>query len=170
MEELSRLSERLRPLAAMAWSRPANFHITIKFIGEWPGARLGELRAALDGLRARAPISITIRGLGFYPNARQPKIFWAGVEGPPALWELAVETNQALTALGIEAEERRYSPHLTLARNRDGASVSRLAAEVKRLGTPTFGSFTARSLGLYQSVPQGGGSVYTKLSEHKFFS
>ena len=60
------------------------------------------------------------------------------------------------------------SPHLTLARNRDGRPAARLLQAVDELATTDFGVFTAGAFGLYQSEPQAGGSVYTMLSEYKF--
>src|SRR5713101_8443752 len=44
---LRSLLARLRPLANLRWSPVENMHITIKFIGEWPEARLGEIQEAL---------------------------------------------------------------------------------------------------------------------------
>ncbi len=165
---LERLVEKLKPTASLAWSRPANFHITTKFIGEWPAERLDELKRALDSLGRRAPIPIAVRGLAFYPNRRHPRVFSAAVEAPPDLATLAAETDAAAASLGVERETRRYSPHLTLARNRDGRPTSRLLHAVDEIGTPEFGAFTAAGFCLYQSELRSSGSVYTKLSEHKF--
>ena len=165
---LERLVEKLKPTARLAWSRVENFHITTKFIGEWPAERLDEMRRTLDALTARAPIPIAVRGLGFFPDRRQARIFWAGIEAPPELAALAEETDAAVGALGVEREKRKFSPHLTLARNRNAAPVGRLLEAIDHLGAPEFGSFTADRLYLYQSELRPGGSVYTRLSEHKF--
>src|SRR5436190_340124 len=91
-------------------------HITTKFIGEWPEERLGELTGALAALSARAPIPIAIRNLGFFPNPHSPRVFWAGIEAPAELANLAGATDLALAALGVASEQRAFAPHLTLAR------------------------------------------------------
>jgi 2'-5' RNA ligase len=72
IETLDGLIARLRPAARIAWCRASNLHITTKFVGEWPEARLQELKDALASLPGREPLPIEIRGLGFFPNARSP--------------------------------------------------------------------------------------------------
>jgi 2'-5' RNA ligase len=160
---LDALIAKLRPLAHIAWSPASNLHITTKFIGEWPEERLGELAAALAGLGSRPPIPIRVRGLGFFPNRKSPRVFWAGVEAPAELSALARDTDAALAKLGVAAESRAYSPHLTLARIKQAAPARTLG-----LQQPDFGSFVADRFYLYLSKPGRSGSVYTKLSEFPF--
>src|SRR5262245_12572159 len=115
VRELERLVERLRPTARIHWSLPANMHITTKFIGEWPDARLEEVRQALAGMPPAGPIPVAVRGLGFFPNPRSPRVFWCGIEAPE-LGALAANTESALAGIGVPREDRAFSPHLTLAR------------------------------------------------------
>jgi 2'-5' RNA ligase len=160
---LDALIAKLRPLANIRWSPAANLHITTKFIGQWPEERLTELQAALAGMGRRAPIPIRVSGLGFFPNRKSPRVFWAGVEAPPELGILARDTDSALAKLGVEPESREYSPHLTLARIKETAPALTLELE-----QPDFGSFVADRFYLYLSKPGRSGSVYTKLSEFPF--
>jgi 2'-5' RNA ligase len=160
---LDALIAKLRPLANIRWSPAANLHITTKFIGQWPEERLAELQAALAGMGRRAPIPIHVRGLGFFPNRKSPRVFWAGVEAPAELGALARDIDSALAKLGVEPESREYSPHLTLARIKETAPALTL-----ELGQPDFGSFVADRFYLYLSKPGRSGSVYTKLSEFPF--
>ena len=51
-ENLGVLLGRLRPTARLKWSPVANFHVTTKFIGEWPQSGLRELISALGSLPA----------------------------------------------------------------------------------------------------------------------
>ncbi|MEO7652104.1 MAG: RNA 2',3'-cyclic phosphodiesterase [Bryobacteraceae bacterium] len=163
--DIKAFTDPLRTAVRIQWSRAENLHVTIKFIGEWPEARLGPLREALSSLLPRTAIPITARGLGFYPNHKSPQSFWAGIEAPPALDRLARDTNQVLAPLGIEPEARAYSPHLTLARIRSKVPLGPLKREIGRTPPHSFGSFTAGSFCLYLSKPGAAGSVYTKLSE-----
>ena len=161
---LEELLERLRPAARIQWSPPANLHVTTKFIGEWPEERLEELKGALAGIPPRPPIAMRIRELGFFPNARAPRVFWCGIEAP-GLAELAAETDRAASALGIPAEAREFSPHLTLARIKERLDLEPLRQAIGALPSVEFGSFQARSFFLYRSQLRPGGSVYTKLAE-----
>src|SRR6516164_6865293 len=102
---LERLLDELRPAAKIAWSPPANLHITTKFIGEWPESRLPELMSALEGIRSRPTIAVAIRRLGFFPNPHSPRVFWCGVEAP-GLEALAADTDKITASLGIASEAR----------------------------------------------------------------
>jgi RNA 2',3'-cyclic 3'-phosphodiesterase len=161
---LEELLHSLRPAARIQWSPPANLHVTTKFIGEWPEARLGELKAALAGLPARAVIPVRIRRLGFYPNPHSPRIFWCGVEAP-GLPQLAADTDFATAKLGVKIEKQPFSPHLTLARIKQPVELQPLREAIAALPTLEFGGFPAGSFFLYQSTLRPAGSVYTKLAE-----
>ena len=165
---LDALIARLRPLAQIGWSPAVNLHITTKFIGQWPEARLPELRQALANLQSREPIPISAGGLGFYPDPKSPRVFWAGVKAPPQLADFAGEADEALSKLGVAPESRAYSPHITLARIKPSGGLTAFRKEVERLGEPDFGSFAADRFFLYLSKPGPSGSVYTKLSEFPF--
>ena len=162
--KLDGLLMRLRPTAPIRWVTAANLHITTKFIGEWPEARLDELKASLAGLPRRDPIQVHVRDLGVFVNPKKPRIFWCGINAP-GLAELAANTESATEALGIAREEREYSPHLTLGRINDGFDMTALRNAVVAESTFDYGRFEARGFFLYQSQSKPGGSVYTKLAE-----
>jgi 2'-5' RNA ligase len=164
---LEELLRRIRPAARIKWSTAANLHITTKFVGEWPDSRLDEIRGALGALPRSGEIPIAIRGLGWFPNPRAPRVFWAGVEAPPALAGLARATEDALAVLGVPVERRPFSPHLTLARIREPIPLDNLFRAVGGLASDEFGSFTAASFHLYQSELRPSGSVYTSLDEFR---
>ena len=105
-EMLGKLDEflaRLRPTAELHWSAVENLHITTKFIGEWPEACLEEMKKALRGVSS-PPLEISVRGLGWFPNVRRPRVFWAGVHAGKALGSLAHSTDRAVASLGVTME------------------------------------------------------------------
>lgn len=155
------LLDRLRPTARIAWSPAKNMHITTKFIGEWPEARLDEMKSALGNIRAVGAFNIAVRGLGWFPNPRSPRVFWAGIEAGSELQSLARETEEAAAALGVAKENRKFSPHLTLARIRERVPLEALRRTIEELPSVEFGSFRVSSFYLYLSA----GGKYTKLAE-----
>ncbi|MEZ5355687.1 MAG: RNA 2',3'-cyclic phosphodiesterase [Bryobacteraceae bacterium] len=165
---LTRLLDTLRPSAAVRWSKPANLHVTTKFVGEWPEGRLPELNAALGGMETREPFSIALSGLGWFPNPHQPRIFWAAVRGGEPLANLAAATERALEPVGVPVESRPYTPHLTLARVPAGAAVAGLRRAVAELESTDFGTWTATGQVLYLSEPAAGGSHYSPLARFPF--
>jgi RNA 2',3'-cyclic 3'-phosphodiesterase len=159
-EALRAFVTRLRPLAKLQWSPLDNLHVTTKFIGDWPADRLDEIKHALEGVAAPEPLHISVRHLGWFPNERRPRVFWAGVDGGEALATLARSTEQAVAALGVPVEERDYSPHLTLARLRESVPLNDLQSKLRSLPVQNFGSFQASRFFLYQSA----GGKYTQLA------
>jgi RNA 2',3'-cyclic 3'-phosphodiesterase len=161
---LEELLRRLKPVAPLHWSPPANLHVTTKFIGEWPEEKLSALIDGLRTLPGRPPLPVRIRNVGFFPNPHSPRVFWCGVDAP-GLPALASDTDRATAALGIEPERKPYSPHLTLARIKETSDLQPLRKVIAGLESLDFGSFAARSFFLYQSTLRPTGSVYTKLAE-----
>ncbi len=142
-----------------------NLHITTKFIGEWEEERLEELRAALEEIEPVGTIEIAVRGLGWFPSERAPRVFWAGIEAAPGLAELARRTQERLARLGVPIERRKYSPHLTLARIKGPVNLTPLRSAVAALPSTEFGSFVADRFHLYLSELTPAGSIYTALDE-----
>jgi 2'-5' RNA ligase len=160
---LETLLHQLRPTADIKWSRPANLHITTKFIGHWPDERLDELKTTLAGVQSPA-LHVAVRGCDFIPNERSPRVLFCRVDAP-GIDALAAATDRATAALGIESESRAYTPHLTLARIKERRGLEPLRTVIAALPSTDFGSFDARSFFLYRSQMRAGGSVYTKLAE-----
>jgi RNA 2',3'-cyclic 3'-phosphodiesterase len=164
VRSLESLLATLRPTARIAWSPPANLHITTKFIGWWPDERFEEVKTALAGVPRPGPLAVDIRGLGFFPNPHAPRVFWCGIDAP-GLERLAADTDRATAALGVESEKRAFSPHLTLARIKERLDLRPLHQAVAGLASVEFGRYEARSFFLYRSQPGRKGSVYTQLAE-----
>jgi 2'-5' RNA ligase len=158
---LSALLQRLRPAAKLQWSPIQNLHVTTKFIGEWPEERLEEMKKTLTQVPASGAFDISIRGLGWFPNPRSPRVFWAGVDGGEPLSALAAATEAATAKSGVPRENRQYSPHLTLARIRDRVPLEAFRKAIAALSSDDFGSFRATAFVLYLSA----GGKYTHLAE-----
>ena len=154
---------RLRPTATIGWIPVDNLHITTKFIGETPEPRLDEIKRTLTAVPVNGAIDIAVKGLGWFPNPRRPRVFWAGVGGGEPLRALARATEQAVAALGVPIEERVYSPHLTLARIREAVPLDHLHQTIESFPAGCgfdFGSFSATQFFLYLSA----GGKYTQLA------
>ncbi len=162
-EALRSFVSRLRPTAKISWSPVENLHVTTKFIGEWPEQRLEEMKRALASVPVAGAIKVTVKGIGWFPNERRPRIFWAGVDGGEALRTLARATEEAVAELGVPVEKRDYSPHLTLARIRETVALDRLQQTLQSFPSGCgfdFGSFGATQFFLYLSA----GGRYTRLA------
>lgn len=156
-------------LPAVRFVRSRNYHVTLKFLGEVPNP--DPVRQCLREVRA-ASFEVGFRGAGFFPDARAPRVFWAGIAAP-ALPGLARSIDQSLEALGFP-QEAEFHPHLTLARNGSGRrrplpgerppeAFAQLAAIVASSPAPEFGTMTAREFFLYESRLSSSGPSYHKL-------
>jgi 2'-5' RNA ligase len=168
LERLERLLMHLRPCAHLKWSAVYNLHVTLKFVGEWPEAKLPDLEAALRSVMPREAVPVEVKGLGWFPNPHHPRVFWVGIQGGDALTAVAKDIDSALAPLGIAAEDRAFNPHLTLARIKEPAPLQALRSAIAQLESVEFGAFAAAHFHLYRSQPGPAGSVYTKLSEYSF--
>jgi 2'-5' RNA ligase len=105
------------------WVRPESFHVTLKFIGEWR-RDIREVTEALKKVEA-APVTIAIRGQGFFPNPRSPRVFWVGIETEP--WEqgaVGSRNQSAECGDGLPSPSRRSEAPLS------ATSLSILAGKV----------------------------------------
>lgn len=163
------LSKRLKKVCPNArWVRLEGIHITLKFIGEVQPEKLEQIRHALGELPSFGPIMVRFAGLGFFPGARSPRVFWAGIQADPKLAELAAAMEMELEPLGIAREKRPFHPHLTLARFESPGGRPDLSFAVEALGTPEFGEETFGEFHLYQSVLKRSGAEYTRLATYPF--
>jgi 2'-5' RNA ligase len=166
---LAELSARLAKICPSArWVRLEAVHLTLKFIGEVPPDSFDKIRQALGGLPNFPPVKLRFAGLGFFPSARRPRVFWAGVEAGPTLAEIASAIEMKLEPLSIAPEKRAFHPHLTLARLESPRGIPALTAAVEALGSPEFGSETFAEFHLYQSVLKRSGAEYTRIVTYSF--
>jgi 2'-5' RNA ligase len=164
---VSALVVKLRPACRNArWVRIEGAHITLKFIGEVPPQSVTDIQAALAAIHTAAIIEMNFRGVGFFPNDRHPRVFWAGIEAGQELVELAAAVEKSLEPLGIAREQRAFSPHLTLARLDSPRGLDALRAAIASAGPLEFGRAKLTEFHLYQSVLKPGGAEYTRLATY----
>jgi 2'-5' RNA ligase len=167
-DSLAKLISHLRQTCPAArWVRIEGAHLTLKFIGEVPPERAEQVRCALGGVSAPGPVELRFAGLGFFPDPRRPRVFWAGIEGGAPLSTLAAAIESRLEPLGIPREAREFLPHITLARFDSPKRLSSLRTEVEKLGVPEFGRAVAGEFYLYRSVLKRGGAEYTRLASYR---
>src|SRR5690242_10374153 len=98
------------------WTRPEGTHLTLKFLGQISDAQVQVVVQALAKVERFEPFPIEVKGFGFFPGEKRPRVFWAGLEAPAALAELAARIERDLEKIGFAPENRPFAPHLTLAR------------------------------------------------------
>jgi len=168
-ENLAALIRDLRAIAPqLKWVRAENLHITLKFIGEVADTKLEAIRQALGTVRSGAPVTLDFRGLGFFPNEKHPRVFWADMEASTNLKGLATDIDRAMEKLGIPREQRPFSPHLTLARFQPPGLPEQLHSAVRENEVRDFGTLRTTQFHLIESKLKPSGAEYTTLESFAF--
>ena len=168
-ENLAALLKALRAVSPQTrWVRPENLHLTLKFMGEVPETEFAVIRNALAAARSDQPVALEFRGLGFFPNEKRPRVFWAGIEASPNLKTLAAEIDRAAEKLGIPREQRPFAPHLTLARFEPPELPEKLRSAIEENAAREFGSFRTNQYLLIESKLKPSGAGYTTLESFPF--
>src|SRR5271170_5022933 len=145
------------------WIDPGNFHLTLRFIGEITEDVAADVDAALARLKARR-FTLQLAGTGVFGGNR-PHSLWVGVERHPELVRLHDKIEQALIRIGLEPEQRRFAPHVTLARLRDPALDMLghfLAMHARFRADP----LPVEHFSLIASFPTKAGSVYEDQADY----
>jgi len=103
----------------VAWTRPATWHLTLMFLGDWPAERTGILPASLqERVASHRPFAVQPGGVAAFPDRRRPRVLFLQMDGGEALLELASEVRRAVNEVWPDGPQDRkdFRPHLTLAR------------------------------------------------------
>lgn len=107
-------------LVGARWISPENYHITLRFMGDIDDGVASDVFYALQNT-GRTPFAVTIEGLDVF-GGDKPRALVARVEPTPQLIELQAEQERLMRRMGLPAETRKFTPHVTLARLRDTTS------------------------------------------------
>lgn len=157
------------PPAALRWTALANLHLTLRFLGETAPQTLQRLQTELAACAAQNPaFELETNGVGTFPNLRQPRIVWAGLRLTNELAALQAALEKAAVGCGLEAERKAFTPHLTIARVREEATLSdlqQLNQALVNVKLPPKISFPVSEFTLMRSDLRPAGPIYTRLNQ-----
>jgi RNA 2',3'-cyclic 3'-phosphodiesterase len=139
------------------WVEREALHITLRFIGEVDGAHQAAIHEALAQINAR-PFSITLAGIGSFGN-RRPRAVWAGVKENNGLKFLQQVIERACQRAGLEPEQRKFTPHVTLARLKD-VKRARVETYMASHNLYRIEPFDVTRFVMFSSKPSHGGGPY----------
>jgi len=154
------------------WVDPESVHLTLKFLGNIPASRAGDIiKAMQESTLGIPPFSLEVTGLGVFPNTRKVRVVWVGLGGETdVLNRLQQRIESNLVPLGFACESRPFSPHLTLCRARESISP----AEQQNLGQLVSTTacnlqcrFDVVEISLMRSQLTPGGAIYHRLGAVK---
>ena len=160
---------RAAPENQVRWSRRDQLHLTLRFLGDVEAERVSALTEALQLCSQEfAPLHLRAEGIGFFPDARRPRVVWVGVqEAQDQLSRLQSSVQAATAPFTTEKPEQHFAGHVTFGRFKglrrtDADALASLANQ----GTPRpFGQWVANEIEIIQSELSPKGAQYTTLAE-----
>ncbi|MBV8055320.1 MAG: RNA 2',3'-cyclic phosphodiesterase [Deltaproteobacteria bacterium] len=165
------IAEFAAPMRALRsgvrWVRPANLHLTLRFLGDTVDNNLLLLLGqALNQISGQtSPFMLHARGTGAFPNLDRPRIIWIGLVSEQ-LSQLAQHVEGAAVQVGFTPEGRPYTPHLTIGRVRDLHGWPRIRQMLRQSPNPDFGSVLISEMILYRSILGGEAAQYQPLTRY----
>ncbi|MGH9927937.1 MAG: RNA 2',3'-cyclic phosphodiesterase [Pyrinomonadaceae bacterium] len=153
--------------ARASWSRDANLHLTLKFLGDVPQASVSDFsKAALRAVAGVQPFSIRLEQTGAFPSHGQPRVLWIGINDlSTKLAELHARLEEESAQAGFAKEARPFHPHLTIARLRKPDNARALVVAHKQMVFDPL-DIAVSELVVIKSELGSEGSKYTVVSRH----
>ncbi|MBG0790732.1 MAG: RNA 2',3'-cyclic phosphodiesterase [Desulfovibrionaceae bacterium] len=150
--------------SSVNWTRPGNWHLTLKFLGDTDEARIPAIMDALETVDLRA-FPLQAGGAGTFPNPQRPKVLWLGLkQGARECEALAQAVEDTLAAIGLSKEKKRFRPHLTLGRVRRDHDDN-WQAVLDKAASKDWPAFTVDHFILWQSQLAPTGAVHTAVAQ-----
>lgn len=146
------------------WVDPENLHVTLRFIGEVPersAAEIDEMLAEVSG----APFEVTLAGMDSFSRGREATSIWVGVARDEPLMALQKRIDRSLTRAGFPTDEKRYLPHVTLARLKR-APEARVAGFIAEHSLFRAEPFLAQRFTLFSSRLTPDGAIYSPEADY----
>ena len=144
---------------------PENMHLTLVFLGELREPDLEEVHLAFEAVRVPR-FQIAVSGLGQFGGAA-PRAVYAALAESPGLHHLQAKLAQAARNVGVDLPNKRFVPHVTLARlkgrREDADPIANFVAKRSMIAPPPF---TAEAFGLYRSYLSHDDPVYDELASY----
>ena len=151
--------------ASLKIVQPEIMHLTLRFLGEIPQATVQRVIEAMDAARFSS-FDAEFSGVGVFPNIRRISVIWIGIaKGQQQLEEIFEQLEPKLRQIGLPADNKGFSPHLTIARVRSGLNKEPLAKSIDSMRGIEFGKIGVNAVRLKKSTLTPSGPIYTTLHE-----
>ncbi|MDO9464346.1 MAG: RNA 2',3'-cyclic phosphodiesterase [bacterium] len=142
-----------------------NIHITLKFLGNVPVESINDIQDAINGsVSGFETFSVSFEKTGAFPNPEYPRVIWVGIEkGREELSLLNTKIKNSLSMFPLHQENRRFQPHLTIARVHSGKNRNKLVNTLEELKNIKLGEMLAEEICLMESMLKPQGAQYNIL-------
>jgi 2'-5' RNA ligase len=152
----------------LSWTKPENWHLTLKFLAYINEEQLPAVQKSLEKCAESPKFSVEIAGAGAFPSLDRPRVLWVGCrDASGALKKLAENVETELERVGFPREARGFAGHLTLARVKVPKPDPALTKAVQSDKDTNFGTVNVEAIHLFESQLQPTGAKYIKISSHE---
>ena len=138
-----------------------NLHVTLKFLGLMAEEAIPELSLHLAQVCAKHQVfNYHYRGLGHFKQS-----IWLGVDPSPELLALSKDIENCCALLGFAAEQKRFTPHVTMARYGKAARPP-LSNLTDRFGEQEWFVGAISEACLFKSETLPAGAKYTVIERY----
>lgn len=151
---------------------PHNIHLTLHFLGNQNLDTIEKIKNKLKPVFEKfSPFEFQPQGLGAFPNRNNPRVIWVGIgEGSNYIEDIFYHSRGVLKDIGIELEDRKFHPHLTLARIKSSKNKHLITQFLTTYLPPEFHLQKAKEIIMFKSTLTPKGPIYEKLHSWKLTS
>ena len=147
------------------WVPASHIHLTLSFLGSVQQEKREEIQRILDEVAGEFPeFHLELERGGAFPDERRGRIFLVHLKGEvEILKKMADDLHRRLAQVGYQKEERKFVPHLTLGRLREGqeAAPAWVVNELLKWHPAKIVPFHVTQVVLFRSELRALGPVYT---------
>jgi len=144
-------------LPGARWVDKENYHLTLRFVGDIDMNVAHDIADTL-GKVSRFGFPLAIDGIVSF-GTRKPHAIVARIGRSQPLRDLQAEQERLMQRIGLPPEQRKFIPHVTLARLR-GANGRDIAAYLSARGGFVSSPFEVSRFVLFSARNSGGGGPY----------
>jgi len=160
------------------WVKPEQLHVTLSFLGEIEEEKIESVISAARETAANfRPSTLTVRGLGVFPEVGRPRVLWMGFnheDRGKRLAAIAFSLQQKLILSGFVQRDRlvpserksisgewlEFEAHLTLGRFKQAKGGEKLQKLLDKYKNVLFGEVKLDAIYVTESVLTSRGPEY----------
>lgn len=136
------------------FTRPENLHLTLAFLGEVPADQIDTVKQAMDALTVH-DMKLNFNHIGCF--RKDSELWWIGIDNNPTLTGLQRALIRNLKEVGLRPDDKKFRPHITLARELHVGQLSTEDLLAKPFDT------SAHAISLMVSERINGKLTYTEI-------
>jgi len=138
---------------------PKDIHMTLRFLGDVDVKKIKKLSEEMRSIEKYSSFDVSMKGLGAFPNVKEPRIVWIGAEVGTPFCDILSEIDGMLDSLSIDYDRKPFKPHVTVGRVKRRSES--LTDVLNKHRSQDMGSFRCSEILLMSSVLTQNGARHS---------